>query len=267
MSNEKFPYFTRFTLGIVLIFILSPLLLLLARGLPHLKRCIQSEEIMYSIKLSLKTSTISTIICLILALPVAYGLVRSNIRFKKVISTIIFLPMSLPHMISGVALLLFLGNMGIGGFLSKFNLDFVFTKKGIVAAQVFVNLPFMIHLIKIAIEELGYRMEFIARTLGCSQFQTFIYITIPLIKNSLLSSLIVTWSRALGEFGAVMMLAGATSMKTEVMSTAIFMNMSTGDLDLAIAVASILVMISIISILLVELVKSLGLNNERGKSC
>lgn len=258
MLNKRFSCFLGFILLIVLILTLTPLALLVKRGFPQIKRCLESKDILYSIKLSIFTATISTIICLILALPTAYALIRTNMRFKKIISIIIFLPMSLPHMISGVALLLFLGNMGIGGSLSKLGIDFVFTKKGIIAAQVFVNLPFMVHMIKMAIEELGYRMEFIARTLGCNKFQTFIYITVPLIKNSLLSSLIAIWSRALGEFGAVMMLAGSTSMNTEVMPTAIFMNMATGDLDLAIGVATILIIISILSILLVEVIKKLG---------
>lgn len=258
MLNKKNSYLLVFIMLLVLIFSFTPLALLVRRGAPYIKRCIESEEILYSIKLSLSTSTRSTIICLIFSLPTAYTLVRTDIKFKKIISAIIFLPMSLPHMISGVALLLFLGNLGIGGFLSKLGIDFVFTTRGIVAAQVFVNLPFMVHMIKIAIEELGYRMEFIARTLGCNKLQTFIYITIPLIKNSLLTSLIIVWSRALGEFGAVIMLAGATSMKTEIMPTAIFMNMSTGDLDLAIGVATILIIISIISIFSVEIIKKLG---------
>lgn len=258
MLNKRFSCFLGFILLIVLILTLTPLALLIKRGFPHIKKCLESKDILYSIKLSISTATISTIICLILALPTAYALTRTNMRFKKIISIIIFLPMSLPHMISGVALLLFLGNLGIGEFLSKIGIDFVFTKKGIIAAQVFVNLPFMVHMIKMAIEELGYRMEFIARTLGCNKFQTFIYITIPLIKNSLLSSLIAIWSRALGEFGAVMMLAGSTSMNTEVMPTAIFMNMSTGDLNLAIGLATILIIISILSILLVEVIKKLG---------
>jgi len=180
---------------------------------------------------------------------------REDIKAKRLIQILIFLPMSLPHMISGVALLLFLGNLGIGKFLSKLGIDYVFNPKGIVAAQVFVNLPFMVNMLRIAIKESGYKIEFIGRTLGCNRWQTFIYITVPLIKNSLVSSLIIVWSRALGEFGAVIMLAGATTMKTEVMPTSIFMNMSTGDLDIAIGTATILIFISIISMLLVELIQ------------
>lgn len=260
MLNKSFSYILILTLLIVLIFTFTPLALLVGRGVSNIGRCIQSKEIVFSIKLSLITSIISTFICLIFSLPAAYALARTKLKFKKLISILIFLPMSLPHIISGVALLLFLGNLGIGGILSKFGIDFVFTRKGIVAAQVFVNFPFMVNILKTAIEESGYKMEFIARTLGCNRWQTFIYITIPLIKNSLLSSLIITWSRALGEFGAVIMLAGATRMKTEVIPTAIFMNMSTGDLDIAIGTATILIFISIISMVIVEITQKIKSN-------
>lgn len=260
MLNKNFSYLLILTLLVVLIFTFTPLALLVGRGVSNIGRCIQSKEILFSIKLSLITSIISTFICLVFSLPAAYALARTKLKFKKLVSILIFLPMSLPHIISGVALLLFLGNLGIGGILSKFGIDFVFTQKGIVAAQVFVNFPFMVNILKTAIEESGYKMEFIARTLGCNRWQTFIYITIPLIKNSLLSSLIITWSRALGEFGAVIMLAGATRMKTEVISTAIFMNMSTGDLDIAIGTATILIFISIISMIIVEITQKIRSN-------
>lgn len=254
MLNKKFYYLFLFLLSIVLIFTIIPLVLLVCRGGASVGACFRSREIMFAIRLSLITSAISTIICLFFSLPTAYTLARYNIKFKKIISILIFLPMSLPHIISGVALLLFLGNLGVGGALSKLGIDFVFTRKGIVAAQVFVNMPFMIKILKAAIEESDYKMEFTARTLGCNKWQSFIYITIPLIKNTILSSLIITWSRALGEFGAVVMLAGATSMKTEVIPTAIFMNMSTGDLDIAIGTATILIIISIVSMLLIEFI-------------
>jgi molybdate transport system permease protein len=260
MLNKNFSYLLILTLLVVLIFTFTPLALLVGRGVSNIGRCIQSKEILFSIKLSLITSIISTFICLVFSLPAAYALARTKLKFKKFVSILIFLPMSLPHIISGVALLLFLGNLGIGGILSKFRIDFVFTQKGIVAAQVFVNFPFMVNILKTAIEESGYKMEFIARTLGCNRWQTFIYITIPLIKNSLLSSLIITWSRALGEFGAVIMLAGATRMKTEVIPTAIFMNMSTGDLDIAIGTATILIFISIISMIIVEITQKIRSN-------
>ncbi|HAQ41876.1 MAG TPA: molybdenum ABC transporter permease [Clostridiales bacterium] len=255
MCNKLFPYFLLSILILVLLLVFTPLVLLVLRGIASIGTCIQSEEILFSIRLSLITSSISTLICLLFSLPAAYCLARLKAKAKKIISILIFLPMSLPHLISGIALLLLLGNSGIGGFLSKFGVDFIFTKKGIVAAQVFINISFMIKILKTAIEESSVKMEFIARTLGCNNWQSFVYITIPSIKSNIFSSLVITWSRALGEFGAVIMLAGTTRMKTEVLPTAIFLNMSTGDLDIAIGTATILITISLISLLLFEIIE------------
>ncbi len=255
MKDKLFTVLTYCFLAAALLFLLIPLVLLVSRGINSVMTCIKSEEIIFSIRLSLITSSISTLLCLIISLPSSYCLARLSKGYDKIASVLIFLPMSLPHLVSGIALLLFLGNSGMGRMLSKFGIEFVFTKKGIVAAQVFVNMPFMIKILKTAIEDSGSKMEFISRTLGCSRFQSFIYVVIPQIKSSILSSAVIVWSRALGEFGAVIMLAGTTRMKTEVLPTAIFLNMSTGDLDIAIGTATILISISLLSMLLFEIIE------------
>ena len=155
--------------------------------------------------------------------------------------------MSLPHLVSGIALLLLFGRRGIGEFLyQNFNIDFIFTVSGIILAQVFVNLSFAIKTILTSLEEINPKTVFIARTLGCNEFQAFIHVILPSMRRGIISSTVMTWSRALGEFGAVMMVAGTTRMKTEILPTAIFLNMSTGDLDLAIGTATILIIISLI---------------------
>ena len=172
-------------------------------------------------------------------------------NIKGMIENIIYTPMSLPHLVSGVALLLLFGRNGIGDFLyNTFHIDFIFTVSGIVLAQVFINLSFSINITLTALKEIDHKMIFTARTLGCNEFQSFIYIILPTLKRNILSNIIMTWSRALGEFGAVMMVAGTTRMKTEVLPTSIFLNMSTGDLDLAIGTASILIILSLACMLI-----------------
>jgi len=159
--------------------------------------------------------------------------------------------MALPHLVSGVALLLLFGRHGIGDFLYyNFHIDFVFTVYGIVLAQVFVNLPFAVNITLTSLEEINNKMIFTARTLGCNEFQSFIFVILPALKRSILSNIIMNWSRALGEFGAVMMLAGTTRMKTEVLPTSIFLNMATGDIDLAIGTATILIILSLVCMLI-----------------
>lgn len=235
--------------------ILIPLVMLFINGLINIGLAIRNKEVIYAIRLSFLTATISTLITFSLALPTAYVLSRSKSKIIKKMSVLIMLPMSLPHIISGIALILFLGNPGIGKYLERIGIDFVFSKSGIVAAQVFINLPYTVEILKGSIDNLNPRLEFISRTLGCNKIQTFVYITLPLIKNGIISSLIITFSRSLGEFGAVVMLAGATSMKTEVLSTSIFMNMSTGDMDIALGTSIILIIISFLSMMLFEFIK------------
>lgn len=246
---------------IVFTIILSPLILLMIRGFPTILQCLSSEEVIFSIKMSIKTSIISTFICLIMALPTAYFLSSKDFRGKNIVSLLIYMPMCLPHLVSGIALLLLCSNTLLFNWLSVNGIDFVFTKKGIVLAQVYVNLPFMIKILQEAFDERNNKMELVARTLGCSKIKSFFYVTLPLIKGGLVASIIITWCRALGEFGAVMMVAGTTRMKTEIMPTAIFLNVSTGDLDLALGIATILIIISVISTLIFNM---LNRKNVRG---
>lgn len=228
--------------------------MLIIKGISYVPICLKSVEVQYAITLSIKTSLISTIVCLLLAIPVAYFLHITKLPFKKLIIQIINLPMSLPHLVSGIALLLLFGRMGIGDSIYKiFNLDFIFTKQGIVLAQIFVNLPLTIKILHTSLNESNEKMIFVARTLGCNSWEAFRFIILPNLKTGIISATVMTWSRALGEFGAVAMIAGSTRMKTEIIPTSIYLNMSTGDIDIAIGIAVILIFISLTCLMLFEI--------------
>lgn len=227
--------------------------MLIIKGISYVPICLKSVEVQYAITLSIKTSLISTIVCLLLAIPVAYFLHITKLLFKKLIIQIINLPMSLPHLVSGIALLLLFGRMGIGDSIYKiFKLDFIFTKQGIVLAQVFVNLPLTIKILHTSLNESNEKMIFVARTLGCNSWEAFRFIILPNLKTGIISATVMTWSRALGEFGAVAMIAGSTRMKTEIIPTSIYLNMSTGDIDIAIGIAVILIFISLTCLMLLR---------------
>lgn len=182
--------------------------MLIIKGISYVPICLKSVEVQYAITLSIKTSLISTIVCLLLAIPVAYFLHITKLPFKKLIIQIINLPMSLPHLVSGIALLLLFGRMGIGDSIYKiFKLDFIFTKQGIVLAQIFVNLPLTIKILHTSLNESNEKMIFVARTLGCNSWEAFRFIILPNLKTGIISATVMTWSRALGEFGAVAMIA------------------------------------------------------------
>lgn len=251
--NRVFKIVVAFFTALLLLLILASVSNVIFRGITGLSESITSPEIIFSIKLSLFTSIISTLLCVIFAIPIAYGMQRFNVFGKKIINTIINIPLALPPVVSGVALLLLFGTTAFGNALADFGIKIVFDIKGIILAQFFVNISYMIRILKSTFADINPKFEFVGRTLGCSQFQTFTKITLPLAKNGLLASIVITWARALGEFGAALMLAGATRMKTETLPVSLFLNMSTGDLKLAMAAASIIIMISIVALFVFEL--------------
>lgn len=237
----------------VLLFILVAVSTVLIRGLPCIPASLKAPELVFAIKLSLLTSFISTAICLVVAMPVAYTMARYNMPGHSIVVSLLRIPLTLPPIVSGVCLLLLFSTTFLGKILAKIGLCFVFTVTGIVMAQFFVNLPYMITVIKAAIEAVDIRLEYVARTLGCTPFKAFLKVTLPLIRNNILAGIILIWSKALGEFGAVLMLAGATRFKTETLPISIYLNMATGDMDAMMASASILILIALISLFLLEI--------------
>lgn len=213
-----------------------------------------SEEIWYAIQLSIITAVISTLICLIIAIPIAYSMTRFSFFGKQWVNVLLNLPLSLPPLVAGVALLIFLSPVTspVGQFFTCLGIYVVYTPAAIVIAQVFVNAPYMVRIARSTFSMISPRYEHVARTLGCSEFGAFQKITLPMAKNGLIGGVIITWSKAMGEFGAVLMLAGAIAMKTETLPIALFLNMSTGDLDMAIAAAIILLIISGTALILFE---------------
>jgi len=207
-----------------------------------------SEEIQFAVRLSIITSVISTLLCILVAVPVAYALARYTFPGKTVMNMLMDIPMALPPLVAGVGLLLFFGVSPVGKSLATAGLAFVFTPLGIIMAQFFVNLPYMLRVTRSTFQGINPRYEYVAKTLGCTDAQAFWRVTLPMSSNGLLAGSVITWSKGIGEFGAGLMLAGATRMKTETLPLSLFLNMSTGKLEYAIAAATILILISVISL-------------------
>ena len=233
----------------VIAFILVAISMIMVKGLPFIGEAFQSDEVLFAIKLSLCTASVSTVICVVLAVPTAYAITKTSLPLKKFFRILIELPLSLPYLVLGLSLLLMFST-DFGKWLAEHGIKFVFTPSGIIMAHVFVNLPFVIRIVRTAFEEVDVRLEFIARTLGATKSRSFLTITLPLAKNTVIGAVILAWSRALGEFGATLMLVGATRMKTETLPTSIYLNMATGDTGAAMASAVILLLISAFSLFL-----------------
>ncbi|RPI40423.1 MAG: molybdate ABC transporter permease subunit [Methanoregulaceae archaeon] len=211
-----------------------------------------SPEIQFAILLSLITSVLSTTICIALAIPVAYALARYEFFGKKCATLALTLPLTLPPLVAGIALLLFFGTTPWGKALDQAGFAVIFTPLGIIVAEVFVNIPYMIRILRSAFSAINPRYEHVAKTLGCTDTGAFFHVTLPMARHGLLAGAIITWSKAMGEFGAVLMVAGATTMRTETLPIALYLNISTGDLNLAVAAATILILISLLTLCVVE---------------
>ena len=233
-------------------FIVLTIVSVLKRSLPYLLESLMDAEIQFAIKMTLYTSTIATLISLIFSVPIAYGLAKFEFYGKEIVSGIIQIPNSIPPIASGIALLLLFSNEKMSILVNKLHIDPVFSTKGIILAHFFINAPYMIRIIRTTFENIDPKLEFMARTLGYSSFGTFFKVSIPLARNGLVTAIIITWTNTLGEFGTALMLAGSIRMKTETLPVAIFLNLSGGNLDKALAAATILIIISIIGLFTFE---------------
>jgi len=205
---------------------------------------IKSEWTLFSIRLSLITATIATIASLIIAIPSAYALSRFRFPGHGLIDTILELPMIISPVALGATILIFFNNP-FGILLQERGVQFVFTVYGIVLAQFITTLGIAIRLIKAAMDEIPVRYEEVARTLGATPVKAFYTITMPLSKKGILAASILTWAKALGEFGATITIAGSMAMKTETIPIAIFMRLANADIEGTVVLVLILVFIGL----------------------
>lgn len=242
----------------VAIFIAYALLSIVIGGFPYLADAIASKEVRFAVGLSVYTASISTLFCVILSVPCAYALTRTSMPCKKIVQVILELPLSLPYLVLGLCLLIVFSS-DLGRALKDVGFKVIFDKNGIIMAQVIVNLPFAIRFMRTAMADIDVRLEFIAGTLGASRWNRFRTVLLPMCRQSLISMVVLVWSRALGEFGATLMLVGVTRMKTETLPASIYLNISTGDNGMAMASAILILVISAVSLTLTSL---LSKNNK-----
>lgn len=207
-----------------------------------------SAEILFAMKLSIITATIATLLSIVIAVPVAYAISQFEFPGKDIVDTILDLPIVVSPIALGAALLVFF-NTAAGVTIETRILRFVFEVPGIVLAQFTVVSALAVRLLKSTFDSIDPRYEQVGRTLGLGKLKVFLTITLPLAKQGLIASAILTWARAAGEFGATITLAGATKLKTETLPVAIFLNLATAEVEKAIAVIFVLIAISSISLI------------------
>ncbi|SFH10413.1 molybdate transport system permease protein [Desulfotomaculum arcticum] len=235
-----------------LVFILMTLFMLaLVGGLFLYGKCdafmnvMRQPELHYAVVFTFWTTLLATILAGMVAVPCGFILSRYDFRGKILVDTLIDVPIVLPPLVSGVALLILFGPV-LGSTLTRLGLDIVFSVRGVIVAQWFIATPFAVKTFKQAFDSIDPRLEKIARTLGYSPAGVFFKVTVPMAQKGLIGGLTMAWARTLGEFGATAMLAGIIRMKTETLSVAIFLNMSIGDMHFAIATSIIMLFISML---------------------
>ncbi len=250
----SFDRFLNALLWILVAFVAALFLTLLSYpDLRELVRAATSPEIIHATWLTLITSLVASLLAMTVAVPVGYALARREFPGKSFFDTLFDLPLVMPPIALGAALLIFFSTSGRGIDRA---LEIVFTRKAIVVAQFSVVFGFGVRMCKAGFESISARYERIARTLGLTPWQSFVHVALPLARPSLLAAFILTWARAAGEFGATVTLAGATKFRTETLPIAIFLKLATADVEGAIAAVMILVVLSIV--LLVGVRKSFG---------
>jgi len=202
-------------------------------------------NVLSAIALSLVAATCSSAIAIGIAVPSAYALARFNFPGKRLVDTFIDLPMVLTPIALGT-LILMAWNTAFGQFLANFGLTLPFTLAGVILAQFTVVVAISVRMLKATFEQVNPRQEQVARLLGCTAFGSFIHVTLPLARRGILAAIILTWARAIGEFGATVMVAGTAKGQTATLPSSIYLAMSMADLPQAVTLVVILIVISLL---------------------
>lgn len=203
---------------------------------------ILSGRMLYSIQLSILAATVSMGLAMLLAVPTAYALSRYKFFGKTLIDTVLELPMIVSPAAIGAMLLIFF-NTPLGEWIQNNVQQFVFTVYGIVLAQFITVVGVAARMVKAALDEIPPRYEAVARTLGASSFAAFRTTTLPLCRRGIFAAAILTWSKAIGEFGATITVAGTMAMRTETLPIAVYMRLAISDIEGAVVSIIILLFI------------------------
>jgi molybdate transport system permease protein len=230
-----------------LAFLILPLAGLLYRApWASLPQRLTEPGVLTALRLSLLTATLATAVSLVLGVPLAWILARTAFPGRRVVRALVTVPLVLPPVVGGVALLLVFGRNGLlGGWLdSTFGITLPFTTAGVVVAEAFVAMPFLVISVEGALRGADARYEEAAATLGAGRWTAFRRVTLPLVAPGVAAGAVLCWARALGEFGATITFAGNFPGRTQTMPLAVYLALEQ-DLDAAIVLSLVLLAVSV----------------------
>lgn len=240
MPGRAFRYFALAAILFALALVLAILWVQVDfAGLAGLRSLVREDPVWHAVLLSVGTATAAATLALIVALPAAYGLARYRFHGHMVIDVLLDLPVVLSPVALGVCLLL-LFQTSVGRWIESHFIRFVFEVPGIILAQFTVAMALSIRILKASFQEVDVRYEQVARFLGCTPAGAFFRVTLPLARQKVLAAYILSWARAIGEFGATVTLGGAVVGKTETIPVAIYLRLASVDLEEAVALIMLL---------------------------
>lgn len=257
---RRTPFFSKLSLVSEWFFVLPSLLLLALLGLPILALLwragsdgmfmfITQPGAIAALRLSLVTSSLSTLIAILTGTPLAFVLARRKFTGKTFLELVIDLPIVLPPSVAGIALLIAFGRQGVfGSVLSSIGISLPFTTTAVILAQTFVSAPLFVRAARIGFAEIEHQIVEAAYVEGSNEWQLFRFLMFPLAGRAILSGAILAWTRAIGEFGATILFAGNLEGVTQTMPLAIYLGLERS-LSIALALSTVLVFVSFLLLL------------------
>ena len=247
--------------GLSATFVLLIALLLVAdvmfTSVSDFKTALLKPEIQAAFRLTLLSCTVAALMSLWVATPLGYLLSRYRFPGRWLVDTLVDIPIVLPPLVLGLSLLILfhlkLSSWELEAWLrDKLGFPVTYRWPAVVLAQFTVACAFAVRTMRVTFDQINPRCEDVARTLGCTRAQAFLQIALPQAWSGMLTATTLAWARSLGEFGPIMVFAGATQLRTEVLSTTVFLELSVGQLDSAVAVSLLMVVMAVIVLLVLR---------------
>ena len=226
----------------------------------HLWQAFQSREIRYSIRLSLLSCSLTALLSVWVAVPIGYLMSRYQFRGKTFLDAILDIPIVLPPLVVGLSLLI-LFQSPIGKAIEKV-VPVTYEIPSVILAQFSVACAFAVRTMRATFEQINPRQEQVALTLGCRRSQAFWMVVFPEARRGMLTAITLAWARSLGEFGPILIFSGATRMRTEVLPTSVFLELSVGNIEAAVAVSLLMV---IVAVLVLVVIRVYGVEKTLGR--
>lgn len=244
-GNATLPRWIYVPAALGVVFVALPLVAIVVRvDWPDFLSLITSDSSVTALWLSLRTAAASTVLCIVLGVPMAMVLARSSSRIVTWVRPLVLLPLVLPPVVGGIALLYAFGRMGLlGRYLDAAGIQIAFSTTAVVLAQTFVSLPFLVIALEGAARTAGGRFEVVAATLGARPTTVWRRVSLPLLAPGLASGAVLAFARSLGEFGATLTFAGSREGVTRTLPLEIYLQRES-DADAAVALSVLLVLVA-----------------------